>query len=362
MARIGAARTRTTGRPGAAGPAAKAGIRRVAEEAGVSTATVSRVMNGRGPVSAATRAHVLEVAGRLHYLPDASARSLRNARTMLLGVMVPDLGNPAIVPFLRGVQHVAQSRDYAVLVVDSQRSAAVERRALDRLAAQRVDALVLGGPIRDRARADGLQRAGMVIVDAGAEGGAAPPPVPELERPATEAMCDALAALGHRRLGFVTRRGIGGGAARRRWAAVRRRSRALGLATEAIAVGGAGGPDDVADVVGDAVLRQTPPVTAVVCATHGLAPTVLHGLRLADVDLPGRCSFVTYGDSGWAAAYRPAIAVVTLDLFAAAVLTTRRLLDELDGRAPAPTTAPPPAEFLPRGSIGPAPGGPGRAG
>src|ERR1700728_461901 len=112
---------------------ARVDIRRVAEEASVSIATVSRVVSGRGPVNDDTRQRVQSVVARLGYRPSASARSLRTSQTMIIGALVPDLSNPVFVPFLRGVQHVAQAEGYSVLVVDAQRSAVVERRALDRL-------------------------------------------------------------------------------------------------------------------------------------------------------------------------------------------------------------------------------------
>src|ERR1700722_11315671 len=127
----------------------RAGIRQVAAEAGVSTATVSRVLRGRGPASARAIAAVQSAARRLDYLPSASASSLRTDRSMIIGVLVPNLANPVFLPFLRAVEHMAQRHGYAVIVADTQRSGEVERRQLDRLSAQRIDALVVAGRPRD---------------------------------------------------------------------------------------------------------------------------------------------------------------------------------------------------------------------
>lgn len=320
----------------------------------MSTATVSRVMSGVGPVAEATRAHVQRVAQRLHYQPDASARSLRSSRSMMIGVLVPDLANPVFVPFLRGVQHVAQARGYAVLVVDAQRSAEVEHRALDRLAAQRVDALVLAGTSRDPERIQELRRTGLVVMDGGAEGSPPGSLLPELERPGTLAMCDGLAALGHRRIGYVTRQRTVGESGRRRWGVLQRRCRQLGVRAERISLHGAGHPHDVARLLHE-LLGHPDSITALVCSTHGFAPTVLQGLRDARVRLPRDCSFVTYGDSEWARAYRPAIGVVTMDLHAVAALMTQRIVDELDGHVGSAELGPAPSQFLPRQSVGRAP-------
>ncbi len=292
------------------GDTPNADIRHVAAEAGVSTATVSRVTSGRGPVSEATRLQVLAAIEKLHYLPSESARSLRSARTMMMGVVVPDLANPVFIPFLRGVQHVAQSHGYAVLVVDAQRSVEVERRALDRLVAQRVDALVLAGSARDPARIEELRQSGMAIADADAGEDSSTSLVPELERPGTLAMCDALAQLGHRRVGYVTQERASGEAGSRRWNVIQQRCQQLHVRTERITLPRVQTPDNVSRLFSNAIERPEA-VTALVCSNHGLAPTVLRGLSAAQIQLPGDCSFVTYGDSEWAAAYRPAIGVVT---------------------------------------------------
>jgi DNA-binding LacI/PurR family transcriptional regulator len=332
----------------------KVDIRQVAEESGVSTATVSRVMNRRSLVAESTRLRVLQVADRLHYVPTASARSLRNNATMVIGVLVPDLANPVFVPFLRGVQRVAQAHGYAVLVVDAQRSAKVERRAVDVLHAQQVAALVLAGSPRDPVRIEQLRRDGLLVVDASGEIGSAPALVPDLEEPGIWAMCDALAELEHRRIGYVSRTRAHGEAGRRRWAALSSRCRQLGLSAERVILGSS--PDITrSSRVLTSVIERPDPVTALVCATHGLAPTVLRALRAADVDLPGDCSFVTFGDSEWAAAFRPTISAVSLDLYSAASLVTTRVLGVLTGSGAGFDEQPAPARFLPRESSGPPP-------
>ena len=296
----------------------------------MSTATVSRVVSGTGPVGEATRQRVLDVVRRLRYQPDASARGLRRSRSMMIGVFVPDLANPVFVPFLRAVQHVAQAHDYAVLVVDGQRSPQVERRALDRLAAQRVDALILAGRSRQPARIEELRRGGLAVIDASTEEAHRDRSSPELERPGTMALCDALAGWGHVRIGYVSRRNAVGEAGRRRWTALQRRCRQLGVRAQRLSLDGASGPDEVRDLLSN-VVRGPDALTALVCSNHGLAPTLLGALGAAGVGLPDECSFVTYGDSDWARAYRPPIGVVTMDLHAVASLMTRRIVDQLDG-------------------------------
>jgi LacI family transcriptional regulator len=307
-------------------------------------------MSGKGPVKQATRERVELAIQRLSYSPSASARSLRTARTMLLGVLVPDLANPVFVPFLRGVQHVAQKEGYSVLVVDVQRSVEVERRALDRLLELRVDALILGGNARDPARIIQLRRTGMTVADASAGGRGERPLIPELEAPGTVAMCEAFAALGHVRVGYVTASGGLGGTGRRRWALIQRRSQELGMGLEQIRVTRGATPDAAALVLGGAV-RRARGVTALICSTLGLAPTVLRGLSFAGLQIPSDCSLATYGDSDWAAAHRPAISGVTMDLFEVATMMTQQVLGNIAGRQVDAEVLPEPARFILRESV-----------
>jgi LacI family transcriptional regulator len=333
----------------------KADIRSVAREAGVSTATVSRTLSGRGHVAPATRQRVLEAAERLDYSPSAAAASLRTDRTMIVGVMVPSLANPVFVPFLRGVQHVAQAHGYAVLVADGERSLEVERQTLTRLRARSVDCLMLAGAVRDPGKLDELREAGVLVVDPDHPVGDPDLSVEALERPGTVEMCQALAALGHRRLAYVTRDGGSHASGRRRWGTIESVWDQLGGEAQHVNIGGARDAPLVAKALRPAVAAAGHAATALVCSTHGLAPTLLRGLTHAGVRSPEDCSFVTYGDSDWAEAYRPSISVVSLDLYELAVFLTRAALALLAGDDPVGGAAPSPGRFVRRGSVGPPP-------
>ncbi|WP_114560480.1 DUF6807 family protein [Desertihabitans aurantiacus] len=119
-------------------------ITQVAEAAGVSRATVSRVLNGRTTVDPAIGARVRAAASMLDYHPNLTARSLSVGRTLTIAVMVPDLGNPLFQSILRGVTAAAEEQGYGVLVAeapDRRREAAIAREAR-----RRCDALVLVAP------------------------------------------------------------------------------------------------------------------------------------------------------------------------------------------------------------------------
>jgi LacI family transcriptional regulator len=120
-------------------------IRDVAREAGVSVATVSRVMNDSGPVSEGARARILEIAGRLRYAPNEAARTLISSRTSALGVILPDLHGEFFSEVIRGLDQAAKASGFHLLVSGSHNDAAETEAAL-RAMRGRVDGLVVMAP------------------------------------------------------------------------------------------------------------------------------------------------------------------------------------------------------------------------
>jgi LacI family transcriptional regulator len=128
----------------------KVTIRDVAREAGVSVATVSRVLNDSGPVSDAARARILEIAGRLRYTPNEAARTLISSRTSALGVILPDLHGEFFSEVIRGLDQAARASGYHLLVSGSHTDGAETEAAL-RAMRGRVDGLVVMAPDQNTA-------------------------------------------------------------------------------------------------------------------------------------------------------------------------------------------------------------------
>lgn len=94
----------------------RATIKEVAKIAGVSTATVSRVLNETGQVSDATIAKVKEVVRQLNYQPNHAAHLLASNRTRTIGVLVDELGGEYSLPLLRGIQVASNQAGYEFLI------------------------------------------------------------------------------------------------------------------------------------------------------------------------------------------------------------------------------------------------------
>lgn len=117
----------------------------VAREAQVSTQTVSRVLNGKGEISPATRQRVLEVIARLGYRPNGVARGLVTSRTLTLGLVVPDIANPFFPEIARGVEEVVLQQGYNVFLCNTIEDPEREEAILKLLEDKRVDGVILCG-------------------------------------------------------------------------------------------------------------------------------------------------------------------------------------------------------------------------
>ena len=137
----------------------------VAAEAGVSRMTVSRVLNGQGGASPKTRQHILEIAQRLKYRPNAAARGLRARKSSIIGVIVPDISNPFFPEIFRGAESVAQPEGYTLMLSNVVESADREAEVLEKLLNQRVDGLIwCSARMEDAALFETLKSAGNVVL------------------------------------------------------------------------------------------------------------------------------------------------------------------------------------------------------
>jgi LacI family transcriptional regulator len=175
----------------------------VARAAGVSRATVSRVLNGRATVDRSLVERVEAAVFALDFRPSETARNLSLGRTNTVAVVVPDLGNPMFQAILRGATRAAAEDGFQILVADTQEVPAAEQRAaMD--ARRRCDALLLCAPrMADEQLADVLRLARPVALVNRPAPGVAVPQVAMDYRNAIGLVADHLAGLGHRRILYL---------------------------------------------------------------------------------------------------------------------------------------------------------------
>ncbi len=118
-------------------------MRDVARLSGVSTATVSAVINGNKRVSPRRARKVREAIEALDYHADENARSLRTGQTRVIGVVIPDMGHAFFAEVVAGAEEVASNVGYSFFLCNSNEDPAVEQRHLDMLFSHRVEAVLI---------------------------------------------------------------------------------------------------------------------------------------------------------------------------------------------------------------------------
>ncbi|MBE7684411.1 MULTISPECIES: LacI family DNA-binding transcriptional regulator [Paenibacillus] len=122
----------------------KATIYDIAREAGVSIATVSQVINGKGKISEKRRAEVMEIMERLNYQPSAIAAALTGKQTYTLGLLVPDISNPYFAELARAIEDRSRQLGYSVVICSTDNKDERVERYLNLLQQKRVDGMMIG--------------------------------------------------------------------------------------------------------------------------------------------------------------------------------------------------------------------------
>lgn len=190
--------------PAAGGPAGTATIYDVARAAGVSPATVSRVLNGSARVVPATRARVEAAIRQLDFYPNDLAPGRARRGTGMVGIVVPDITNPLWAEVALGAEETLRSSGYGVILTNTGDSPDRQEEAIAMLRRKRADGLLVAalrhaGPSLRRARAAGIP---VVLLSRGADDGTFDLVTVDARRAAFLAT-EHLLQLGHRRIGLL---------------------------------------------------------------------------------------------------------------------------------------------------------------
>lgn len=141
-------------------------LKQVAERAGVHVTTASRALNPdtSSLVNAATVRKVQAAARELRYRPNAIARGLKTARSMSVGVLLPDLTNPLFPPIVRGIEDILASSGYTTLIANTDNDPDRQTTLFDSLRARQVDGFIVATAHREDPLITEAHRQGIPIV------------------------------------------------------------------------------------------------------------------------------------------------------------------------------------------------------
>lgn len=309
----------------------------VAKAAGVSGATVSRVVNGDAKVAPGTRRAVQAAIERLGYRHNALARSLVTGRSGVLGVVVPDVAGPLYAQMARGIEDVLEPRGMTFTLVTSDRDGEREARLITLLLSRKVDGLVLIGSQLAEARLERLLADGpaAILVQREAEG--------ELRRYGVFGLDNAqgsrqalthLHDRGHRRIAHVS--GLRRDGAERLQAYLAfMRERGLAPCVVESDSSEAGGQRAL-----EPLLAQEG-ISAVYCCNDRVALGLYHALRQRGGRVGEDLSLIGFDDLPWCAYLDPPLTTVRQDGREMGRAAAREVLAQLAGaRAPQRHTLP----------------------
>ncbi|MBX5147167.1 LacI family DNA-binding transcriptional regulator [Rhizobium lentis] len=118
-------------------------LSRIATSLGVSVATVSNALSGKGRVSGQLVQKIREHAAELGYVPSQAGRALRTGRSGVLGLVLPDIANPLFPKIAQAIEFAASATGYGVLIADSRGDAAAQTEAINRLVERGVDGMIV---------------------------------------------------------------------------------------------------------------------------------------------------------------------------------------------------------------------------
>jgi LacI family transcriptional regulator len=298
----------------------------VAERAGVSIATVSRVLNGSPKATAATRDMVLRAVRELGYRPNAAARSLAGRATDTLALVFPEISSPFFAEIIRGAEIEARLHQYHLLIYGIPEVG--ETDALLPVLSSRVDGLILGGHCDD-AFVRTLDRQGVpfVLLGRGVEGYA----VSTIQADSYHGVHEAVTHLidhGYRRIAFI------GGPEGYPQVVVRLKAYRQALADREWPAD----PtlilhSDFSEAGGHAtagrLLSLPEPPHAIFAANDQMAIGAIDAVRAAGLRVPEDVAVVGFDDIPVAAYVHPALTTVRRQIYESGVLAVRLLLNRI---------------------------------
>ena len=328
-------------------------IAEIARMAGVSKATVSRVLNDKPDVLPKTRDRIRALMAQYDFQPNAYAKAVANRRSQTIGLVIaqdPDtvLANPYYAEIIRGVSQEARLNHYHLLL-----TYAAGGDYDEAVRQKRVDGLILISPAaRDHALVDRLDALEMPFVATSRLPGR-----PDIryvcndDRDGARQAVSHLTALGHRIIGFINGSEV----------LASSEDRMTGYHDALAAAGLPPRPDlvcscDTSIASGHAgmqtLLQREPGLTAVFVASDLMAVGAVRALEEAGRHVPADCSVVGFDDIPLAGFLHPPLTTVHQEIFAKGQTAARLLLDRLAGRD-APDQLTLPCQLVVRQSTGP---------
>lgn len=281
----------------------------VAAMAGVSTATVSRVLSRPERVAEQTRQRVLAAVASLGYAPNVAARTLRTLRAAKILLTVPDISNPFFASVIRGAEEAARDAGYAVVVGDTRHDPQVEDQYAEMLSRREVDGLIFLGHRLPASLGPLLSRQGAAapIVNGCEYSPDIGVPSVHIDNAAAgEDAVEHLIALGHRDIGVIAGPPISP-LTRDRLAGAMRAAEQHGLTDRLQVLSGDYSAPSAFEQARELLARR---VTAIFCFSDEMAIGAISAIARAGLGCPEDVSVIGFDDLPLARFFQPALTTI----------------------------------------------------
>jgi DNA-binding LacI/PurR family transcriptional regulator len=305
-------------------------VKDVSLAAGLSTATVSRVLAGFDDVSDDARQRVQDAAKALHYQPNRNARNLRKSTTSKIGVIITDIQNPFFGSVVRGIEKVTINDDYTIILGNSDEDPEREKKLVAMLLEEGAAGIIIVPTNLDIENYRSLFSSGtpFVVIDRRL-------PIQDLDMvlvngsAGAEMAVDHLFSLGHQKIGYVgglkhisvmqeREQGFIGGL----------RKHNLQLFPEFIQQGNNrqdGGYTGVSKL-----LSLSQPPSAILIANNLMTLGGLQAIHEFGLEIPENISLVGFDDMDWASSLRPPLTVIAQPSYKMGELSASILLERIN--------------------------------
>lgn len=285
-------------------------INEIAERAGVSKATVSRVLNNSKPVSDEVKKRVLEVIEASNFKPNAVARSLSMRKSHLIGIILPDLSNPVFSRIIAGIESTIRDKDYSLLITATDFNIDMKIKHIQILKDKGVDGLIL---VTDHGNEDFFKA--MIdfkkpIVMIGSDSTVDTIPVVKIDN--YQAACDAtnyLIDCGHKEIAMIRGPLSDPQSGNERFEGFRDSLIKHGLYDASLVEEGWYTFDDGYKAM-EALLKKNNHISAVFCACDLMAVGAMKYTMLQGLKVPDDVSFIGFDDVDVSRMYNPALSTV----------------------------------------------------
>ena len=304
-------------------------IKEVALQAGVSTATVSRVLSGGDVVSEDLQTRVLDAVRALNYHPNQLGRNLRRQATNIIGFLVTDFQNPFFTSIMRGIQDVLQEEAYVLLTANSDENPEQENLHLRTFRAQGVAGIIFAPSRQDYALHENLlQGISAVAVDRRPMGLAVDTLTVDNVTGVRIAV-QHLTERGHRRIGFIA--GLPQTfTAQERLHGYQDALQEAGIALEANLIQEGFFYQDGGRQAMNKLLDLSAPPTAVFSANNMMTLGALQAIHERCMTIPDEIAVVGFDDMPWAASLQPPLTVVAQPAYDMGRMAASLLLERLN--------------------------------